>query len=232
MIFGVIKKLSFMKMSSLLTLLSINAVWVYGQDNNLEAQYLYTKAEESYTNGNFSSAIKLLEKTTEKLGSTNLKILYLQIKSYQNKIDKDCTDSIKQDSIKIYTYIDYFFKLSNSDYPKEKYFEILDAKEKISSFFANGGCEQQKLVLISAKYNCKLELYSQGEIFGIKIIKVNDGIFSKAKIHEGFIITGVNGKTISSVDDLINDLMFQKQNFKLFGIYPGYDGTYNYSISL
>lgn len=216
---------------TILTVLSLmySFVFCFSQSAEIEAEYLYTKAEESFTNSDFSNAIQLLEKATEKLGSTNPKILYLQIKSYQNKIEKDCNDNIKQDSLKIKSYFDQFFKMVNSDYPKDKYFEVLDAKEKISLFFT-GNCSQLKFAALSTKYNCEFELYMSDNVSGIKIAKIKEGKISATKIQSGFVITAINGKIASSIDNLINDLLSQNGNFRIGGFYPGYDGTYSYTI--
>ncbi len=65
----------------------------------------------------------------------------------------------------------------------------------------------------------------------VKSIK-EGGPISRTRILESFIITSVNGKPISSIDDLNAAISAMYGSVKLEGIYPGYDGIYTYPLNL
>jgi Do/DeqQ family serine protease len=68
---------------------------------------------------------------------------------------------------------------------------------------------------------------------GVVVKKINDGgLLSKTRMQEGFIITSVNGRDITNLDDLKNALTGVSGTLRLEGIYPGYDGTYTYPLNL
>jgi hypothetical protein len=59
------------------------------------------------------------------------------------------------------------------------------------------------------------------------------GFLSKTKMQDGFVITGLNGVVIKSLEDLSAALEKNKGiNIKLEGIYPGYEGSYGYPLNL
>ena len=65
----------------------------------------------------------------------------------------------------------------------------------------------------------------------VKTIK-EDGPIGRTYIQKNFIITGVNGKDVKSVDELANVLANLSGNIRLEGIYPGGDGSYTYPLNL
>jgi Do/DeqQ family serine protease len=67
---------------------------------------------------------------------------------------------------------------------------------------------------------------------GIQVKKLGDGLLKNTRIQEGFIITSVDGQDVNSIDDLKNVLNNSDGTVRLEGIYPGYDGTYGYPLSL
>jgi serine protease Do len=68
---------------------------------------------------------------------------------------------------------------------------------------------------------------------GVVVKKINEGLLSKTKMQEGFVITSVNGILIKNLDDLRLTLERNKGNtVKLEGIYPGYEGSYGYPLNL
>lgn len=68
---------------------------------------------------------------------------------------------------------------------------------------------------------------------GVVVKKIKDGgPLSKTRMQEGFIITSVNDRDISSLDDLSKLLSGAYGTVKLEGMYPGYDGTYSYPLNL
>jgi serine protease Do len=67
---------------------------------------------------------------------------------------------------------------------------------------------------------------------GVIVKKINAGVLNdQTRMKDGFIILKVNEKTITSVDDL-KAVMGDKKNVTISGFYPGYDGLYDYTVSL
>jgi Do/DeqQ family serine protease len=67
---------------------------------------------------------------------------------------------------------------------------------------------------------------------GVQVKKLGDGLLKNTRIQEGFIITSVDGQDVNSLDDLKNILNNSDGTVKLEGIYPGYDGTFGYPLTL
>lgn len=68
---------------------------------------------------------------------------------------------------------------------------------------------------------------------GVQVQKIDPkGLLKNTRIQEGFIITSVDGQDVSSVDDLKNILENSDGTVRLEGVYPGYDGTYGYPLTL
>lgn len=59
------------------------------------------------------------------------------------------------------------------------------------------------------------------------------GLLGKTRMEKGFIITGVNGSSIKSMNELAAALSNSRSStIELSGIYPGYTGMYSYQINL
>lgn len=68
---------------------------------------------------------------------------------------------------------------------------------------------------------------------GVVVRKIGNGYLSKTKMQEGFVITSVNGVVVKNTDDLRAALDKNKdRTVKLEGIYPGYEGSYGYPLTL
>jgi len=68
---------------------------------------------------------------------------------------------------------------------------------------------------------------------GIQVQKLLEGKLSKSTdIQEGFIITKIDGKPVTSVQDLQQMINSKKGGVLLEGIYPGYPNTYYYGLGL
>jgi Do/DeqQ family serine protease len=65
----------------------------------------------------------------------------------------------------------------------------------------------------------------------VKNIK-KDSPLGRTRMQDGFIITSVNGQDISTVQELSRALASLEGTVQIEGIYPGYDGTYRYPLSL
>ncbi len=67
---------------------------------------------------------------------------------------------------------------------------------------------------------------------GVQVQKLGNGLLKNTRIQEGFIITSVDGQDVNSIEDLNSILSNSNGTVKLEGVYPGYDGTYGYPLSL
>lgn len=68
---------------------------------------------------------------------------------------------------------------------------------------------------------------------GVVVKKIGSGLLNRTKMQEGFVITHINGAVIKSVDDLRSALeKYKGTTVKIEGIYPGYEGSYGYPLSL
>jgi serine protease Do len=70
--------------------------------------------------------------------------------------------------------------------------------------------------------------------WGVLVRSINEtGLIAQTtRIQEGFVIVKANGKTVKTVEDLQAALQNARGQVQLEGVYPGYDGTYPYTINL
>lgn len=67
---------------------------------------------------------------------------------------------------------------------------------------------------------------------GVEIKAINDGLISdQTTIKKGFIIIRANNKTVKSIDDFNKAVESSGNSMVLEGIYPGYEGVYQYAIN-
>ncbi|MBC7935142.1 MAG: trypsin-like peptidase domain-containing protein [Rhizobacter sp.] len=67
---------------------------------------------------------------------------------------------------------------------------------------------------------------------GVIVKKINNGaIMDQTRMHDGFVILKVNDKNVKTVDELKSAVAANK-NVTISGFYPGYDGLYEYPLSL
>jgi Do/DeqQ family serine protease len=67
---------------------------------------------------------------------------------------------------------------------------------------------------------------------GIVVKKINDGVLNdQTRMKDGFIILKVNDKDVKSVEEMKTAVGTNK-SITISGFYPGYDGIYEYPISL
>jgi S1-C subfamily serine protease len=67
---------------------------------------------------------------------------------------------------------------------------------------------------------------------GVQVKKIGSGLLKNTRIQEGFIITSVDGQDVNNIDDLKTILNNSHGTVRLEGVYPGYDGTYGYPLSI
>ncbi len=65
----------------------------------------------------------------------------------------------------------------------------------------------------------------------VKKIKPDGAIDKQSRMKDGFVILKVNNKTVSSVDEL-KAIVGKEKGITISGFYPGYDGLYEYTLSL
>jgi hypothetical protein len=67
---------------------------------------------------------------------------------------------------------------------------------------------------------------------GVMVKKINSGALNdQTRMKDGFIILKANDKNIKSVDEFKSIIQSEK-NITISGFYPGYDGLYEYPITL
>jgi len=68
---------------------------------------------------------------------------------------------------------------------------------------------------------------------GVVIRSINsNGLLSRVRVQEGYVIIKANGKEIKSVDELRKAVEASTGSIKLEGMYPGYDGVYPIVVNL
>ncbi len=65
----------------------------------------------------------------------------------------------------------------------------------------------------------------------VKKIKADGAIDKQSRMKDGFVILKVNDKTVSTLDELKKTIGTEK-DITVSGFYPGYDGLYEYPLSL
>jgi len=67
---------------------------------------------------------------------------------------------------------------------------------------------------------------------GVVVKKINKGaLYDQTRMKDGFVILKVNDKDVLSVDEL-RKLVGNENTITITGFYPGYDGLYEYPITL
>ena len=67
---------------------------------------------------------------------------------------------------------------------------------------------------------------------GVIVKKIKEGAFNdQTRMKDGFVILKVNGKDVKSVAEL-KDAIGSEKSLTISGFYPGYDGLYEYPITL
>jgi len=58
------------------------------------------------------------------------------------------------------------------------------------------------------------------------------GMLSKVRVQEGFVILKANNQAVTSVEELRKVLEASNGTVKVEGVYPGYEGVYNFVLNL
>ncbi|HJU45196.1 MAG TPA: trypsin-like peptidase domain-containing protein [Chitinophagaceae bacterium] len=116
-----------------------------------------------------------------------------------------------------------------------------DGKERTASITLRNSSGNTDIVKTSALDKLGAELVTltkeQAKSLGIKggvLVKSigANGLLSKVRIQEGYIIIRANGKDVISTDDLRKIMESASGSIKMEGIYEGYEGTYPIVINL
>jgi len=68
---------------------------------------------------------------------------------------------------------------------------------------------------------------------GVEIKSIGQrGLLSKVRVNEGFVILKANNEKVTSVEELKKVLESASGSVKVEGIYPGYEGVYNFILNL
>lgn len=68
---------------------------------------------------------------------------------------------------------------------------------------------------------------------GVLVKKVGNGLLSKSRMEDGFVITGINGKEIVNLDELKIALgNIKSGTIRIDGFYPGFEGRYTYPLQI
>jgi Do/DeqQ family serine protease len=79
----------------------------------------------------------------------------------------------------------------------------------------------------------KEEAKEMGLESGVKITELSAGLLAnQTEIQEGFVITKINGRSVSKVDEVTRLLQDQKGGIMIEGKYPGRDKTFYYAFGL
>jgi Do/DeqQ family serine protease len=79
----------------------------------------------------------------------------------------------------------------------------------------------------------KSEANELGVSGGVEIRSIGPrGLLSKVRVNEGFVILKANNEKINNVDDFRKVLEAASGSVRVEGIYPGYEGVYNFILNL
>jgi serine protease Do len=119
-----------------------------------------------------------------------------------------------------------------------------DGKERITTATLTSKTGTYDQLAVSASIGSKLgadletldkKKALQYEIEGGVLVKkiIKDGLFSKTRMQDGFIITSVNGIDITSIEELGQAIRnLRGESIQLEGMYPGYSGIYRYPLNI
>ncbi|WP_133166272.1 hypothetical protein [Sphingobacterium haloxyli] len=113
-----------MKHTLILIFLLVAQICTYAQGNQIEAKAAYLLAEESFATGDYAATLEYLNTATESLGSTNSKLLYLQI---QAELEIYMTDRSYYDQV-IKTISDFQNSADVDSFTEEKVMEVAKTK--------------------------------------------------------------------------------------------------------
>lgn len=195
------------------------------QNKDLDAQYLYTQAENSYAKNEFEECIQYLEKAVETLGQTNPKILSLEFNAYEAILQK-CPNNklLLSNTKKILDDIDFFFKhIDIQTYPKEKYFEAKKFQDDYMNRYDNEE-EKRKNIKRYTFEDLGIDVTKDGA--GVKVTEIKDGLIkSQTDMKRKFWIN----KTIEEINEglkLYQDIAMNNcEDSFVFEIYGNYGLT-------
>lgn len=71
-----------------------------------------------------------------------------------------------------------------------------------------------------------------GVVGGVLVKKINSGaLYNQTRMKDGFVILSINGSDVKTVEEMRKAIGNEK-SVTISGFYPGYEGIYEYPISL
>lgn len=229
------KQTLFLLMTVFLTATNLSA-----QNKDLDAQYLYTQAENAYAKNEFEDCINFCEKAASTLGETNPKILLLQFNAYDAILQKCPYNNLLKDTKKINNYLDFFFShIDINTYSKDKYFEAKKFKDDFQNSYKIMAeiesntkwytFEDLGLIVVKEKYNGAW----------IKVNVANGPIKEQTSMKDGLWINGCCEDIGNNAIKYLNGQLKWKQGdalrgcqeffvFKLDGEYGIASGNHGY----
>jgi len=127
-------------------------------------------------------------------------------------------------------------------------------KDKVTITYKRGGKEYSTLVTLKGEVSAVVSISPENiqEKLGAELVTLDSkkaeqyevdggvvvkkikegGKLSETKMEDGFVITSVNGRSVTSVEELSKLLDNLIGTVRLEGFYPGYRGTYTYPLTL
>jgi len=110
---------------------------------------------------------------------------------------------------------------------------ILKNKSGNYDIVTNGGAAS-----LNERLGGELETYDKkksaavGVEGGVLVKKITGGALKTSKMQDGFVITGVNGVPVKSIEDLKSALNNAQGIIRFEGVYPPYEAVYAYPLNL
>lgn len=94
--------------------------------------------------------------------------------------------------------------------------------------------KESQMDLLGAEFSVldKNKATEYGITGGVIVKKIKSGaLYDQTRMKDGFVILRVNDKEVKTIDD-INNAIGNEKSVTISGFYPGYDGLYEYPITL
>lgn len=199
-----------MKKSIVMLILIYASLSVYAQDKDLEAQFLYTKAEETYTKALYPESIAFCEQAAGKLGKTNAKILSLELQAYHSLLLKQCYHRLLGERTKVDNYLQLYFDEFSKTANKEQTFAVMSFREKWNEYKKNGCPESSFKTWQQFNFGLnftKTVYYGKYSPFAY-IDQILPGDFkNQTSIREGFMVWMISVRPAHLPDDKKAELL-------------------------
>ena len=99
--------------------------------------------------------------------------------------------------------------------------------ERVCKLYINNGLSKDGAVTFSEKAK------EYGIMGGVVVKKINSSgaLYDQTRMKDGFVILKVNDRDVNNVDEM-RKIIGNEKSITISGFYPGYDGLYEYPITL